>query len=187
MANSKSLTGIILAGGKSSRMGQDKALLNFQGKRLIEYAIDQLKPLCSELLISVNQPGYEQIGLELIPDQYKNCGPVGGLHAALSASKTNWNLVVSCDTPFLNQQLFKLLLENREGVQAVIPKRDKGLEPLAALYHRNMSVFFEQKLKAGDYKLHRILKEADVKFLDVLELIAQFPKLFLNLNSPGDL
>lgn len=181
------LTGIILAGGKSSRMGQDKAFLDFQGKKLIEYSIDLLKPLCSQLLISVNQPGYEQFGIELIVDQYKNCGPIGGFHAALNASGDDWNLVVSCDTPFLNPELFEMLLEKREDWQAVIPFHENGMEPLAALYHRDMAEYFEQSIQKGDYKLHRILKQANVKLVDVSDLLNKYPNLFSNLNSPGDL
>ena len=180
-------TGIILAGGKSSRMGQDKGLLEFQGKRLVEYSIELLKPLCSELLISVNQAGYKQFGIERIADQYKNCGPVGGLHAALNASSNEWNLVISCDTPFLNRELFDLLLKNQQDQMAVIPSHSTGIEPLAALYHRNMALFFEQKIKEQDLKLHCILKNEKVKMVDVSGLLVKYPKLFSNLNSPEDL
>ena len=88
-------TGIVLAGGKSSRMGQDKALLDYQGKRLIDYAIELLTPVCSEILISTNQPGYENLGFQLIVDQYPDCGYIGGLHAALANAANNWDVVIS--------------------------------------------------------------------------------------------
>lgn len=179
--------GIILAGGKSSRMEQDKALINFHGKPLIGYVIDLLRPLCQHLLISVNQPGYEQFGIELVADQYPGCGPVSGLHAALNASVNDWNLVVSCDAPFLKQELFHLLLEQREGFLAVIPEHDHVQEPLAALYHRSLCGFFEQKILQGDFKLQEILKEQKVNFPDVSGVLEKYPGLFVNLNSPADL
>ena len=179
--------GIILAGGKSSRMGQDKALLDFQGKRLIDYAIDLLSPICSGLLISVNQPGYEQFGFEIVADHFKGCGPIGGLHAALRASKYDWNLVVSCDTPFLSQKLFDLLLQSKDGCQAVIPKHENGVEPLVALYHKNLGGFLEQKILQGDFKLQKLIREQKVNFLDVSDLLNDHPNLFNNLNSPADM
>lgn len=187
MSQTEKISGIILAGGKSSRMGQDKGLLRFQGKRLIEYTIDLLRPLCSQLLISTNQTGYEQFGFELVADQYPDCGPVGGLHAALNASENDWNIVLSCDTPFLNQELLKLLLKNNDGYLAVIPKHRKGMEPLAALYHRNLAGFFEQQILRGNFKLQKIIHGQNVNVFDVSILLQKHPNLFHNLNLPDDL
>ena len=187
MVSTDQITGIILAGGKSSRMGQDKGLMEYQGQKLIEYSIDVLRPVCDELLISANQPGYEGFGIPVVADHYEDCGPVGGLHASLRASKHEWNLVVGCDTPFLNKKLLYLLLSNKEGYKAVIPNHSKGMEPLAALYHRDMAAFFEQKIATGDLKLHRIVLEQKVKLLDVSDLLTEFPRLFENFNSPEDL
>ncbi|WP_159522327.1 molybdenum cofactor guanylyltransferase [Sunxiuqinia indica] len=181
------LTGIILAGGKSSRMGQDKALIDYQGKKLIEYAIDLLRPLCSHMLISANQSGYDQFGLTVVNDVYPDCGPIGGLHAALSGSKTDWNIVVSCDTPNLNSLLFQFLLAKKEDAQAIIPKHDKGVEPMAALYNKELIGFLEEKIKHGDLKLQKVIREIPVRFVDVSSVLQKFPDLFLNLNRPEDL
>lgn len=180
------LTGIILAGGKSSRMGQDKALFGYQGKRMIDYTLELLKPICSEILISTNQSGYEQFGVKLIADRYKNCGPLGGLHATLSKSSHGWNIVVSCDTPFLNHHLFNRLLNHRDQVKAVIPTHKAGVEPMAGLYHRSLANFFEAKINAKEFKLQKILKEVPVCFLNVDDLLEKKPDLFYNFNSPSD-
>ena len=168
-------------------MGHDKAMLTFEGKKLIEHAIDLLAPLCSQLLISANQPGYKNFGIELVADQYPDCGPAGGLHAALKVAKTDWNIVVSCDMPLLSKELFELLLKNKDGYKAVIPKHQNALEPMAALYHRSLADFFEQKILQGNFKLQKIIREQKVNFPDVSGLLQNHPNLFFNINSPDDL
>ena len=102
-----------MAGGKSSRMGTDKGLMTFQGKRLVEYAIELLQPFCSEIIISTNQAGYEGFGFKTVSDVYRDCGPVGGLHAALSESNYDYNLIVSCRITSYNVCYTKLLRKTK--------------------------------------------------------------------------
>ncbi len=179
--------GIILAGGKSSRMGADKGLIEFQGKLLVEYAIDLLKPLCAEIIISTNQSGYGQFGLKTVADVYQDCGPLGGLQASLSETKFDWNIVVSCDTPFLQPELFTELLLMKEEFDAVIPKHVDGIEPLAGIYRKSLAEMLEQKLQAGDFKMQKMLYEINTGFYDATGLIRKYPRLFHNLNRPEEL
>lgn len=179
--------GIILAGGKSSRMGTDKGLMTFQGKRLVEYAILLLQPLCSEIIISTNQKGYEEFGFRTVSDIYRDCGPVGGLHAALSETNFDYNLVLSCDVPFVERELLQLLLSEAGDYDAVVPVHEKGIEPLVAVYRKEMASFFEKNLIEKKYKMQRIIRSSDLNLLDVSHLVATYPRLFDNLNSPDEL
>ena len=88
------ITGIILSGGQSTRMGTDKALLQINEKTLLENAIEICKPVCKEILISSNNPEHEKFGYKIIPDEIKNCGPLGGIYTCLKNSNTEWDL---CD------------------------------------------------------------------------------------------
>ena len=104
------ITGVILAGGKSSRMGTDKGLLELNGKPLIQYAIDTLKSIGLEIIIISNNSDYEQFGFPVYPDIIPDKGPIGGVYTALSYSSTEKNLIVSCDTPFLSKKLLNYLI-----------------------------------------------------------------------------
>ncbi|WP_163709039.1 molybdenum cofactor guanylyltransferase [Mangrovibacterium lignilyticum] len=179
--------GIILAGGKSSRMGKDKGLIEFQGKQLIQYAIGLLHPLCTEIIISTNQAAYEEFGLKTVADVYRDCGPLGGLQAALSETEFEWNVVVSCDTPFLQAELFTSLLQMKTGFDAVIPKHAGGIEPMAGVYHKSLAESIEAKLKAKDFKTQKFLYESNTAFYDATGLIQKYPRLFYNLNRPEEL
>lgn len=179
--------GIIMAGGKSSRMGTDKGLMTFQGKPMIEYAIELLQPICSGIIISTNQPGYQRYGFQTVPDIYQKCGPVGGLHAALSETKFDHNLVLGCDVPFVESELIELLLSEIGGFDAVVPLHEGGIEPLVAVYRKEMASFFEAQLIERNYTMHEIIRSCKLNLVGVDHLVAKYPRLFYNLNRPGEL
>lgn len=183
----RELTGIILAGGKSSRMGQDKGLMDFRGKRMVQYSIDIIARFTDCIIISSNNSEYKNFGFPLITDMYKDCGPVGGLHAALSASETDWNLVLACDLPFMNAELFNSLFSLIDQQDAILPIHQNGIEPLAGIYHKRMSSFFAGKAEKKEFKLHTILKERDIEYFDTSGLLERYPKLFVNINTLGDI
>ncbi|MDX9882681.1 MAG: molybdenum cofactor guanylyltransferase [Prolixibacteraceae bacterium] len=183
----KELTGIILSGGKSSRMGQDKGLMDFREKKMVQYSIDVLSHFTNCIIISSNDSEYRNFGFPLITDMYKDCGPVGGLHAALSASETDWNLVLACDLPFMNAELFHSLSALIDQQDAILPIHSNGIEPLAGIYHKQLSSFFAEKLQKREFKLHAILKERDIEYFDASGLLERYPKLFANINTSDDL
>jgi len=183
----KGVTGIILAGGKSSRMGKDKGLIVFEGKPLVEYQIELLEPLCDQIIISANQLGYEAWGYPVIKDNYHNCGPLGGLEATLKKSPTEWSLVVSCDSPFLIPGLFRNMSEMLDNAEVIIPTHRGGLEPMIGFYKSKLATFFETKILQSDFKLQKVLKERKLALFNADHLIKKHPRLFLNLNSPCDL
>jgi len=177
------LTGIILAGGKSSRMGREKGLVEFHGKPLIQYGIDLLSRYTDRILISSGNPDYLSFGLELIPDDVSGQGPAAGLAASLRHSSSPWNLVIACDLPFLETEFIGCLLEAAGDFQAVVPVHGVVNEPLAALCHRNLAGIFEAAVASGNLALHKILATGKVHYLDADPLIEKYPQLFTNFNS----
>ncbi len=168
-------------------MGKDKGLVNFRGKKLVEYSIELLEPMCDEILISSNQSAYEDFGFPVVSDNYSACGPIGGLEAGLRKSKNEMNIVLSCDTPFLVPELLLSLTEKAVGYDCVVPVYENGIEPLVAIYNKKMSTFFERKIKEGNYKLRQVIKELNTYYYSVSHFLKKYPELFNNLNSPNDL
>lgn len=181
------LTAIVLTGGKSSRMGRDKALIQLDGKTLLKRAVDFCSSFCDEVLISSDSEDHRLKGFLTVPDQFKNCGPIGGIHTCLQQSSNEWNFVLSVDAPFVAKDFVNFLISDVAGFDAVIPVYDGKKEPLIALYNKRTVPQFENNIKAGEYKLHFLLQELNTHFVDARVWLDQYPKLFQNLNSPEDL
>ena len=107
MVNKKDITGIILAGGKSSRMGTNKALMQYRGLPFIQHIINAMKPLVDQILIVGKPEEYTDLKLRCVNDIFLESGPVGGIHAGLENSKSPYNLVLSCDIPLITEQILK--------------------------------------------------------------------------------
>jgi molybdopterin-guanine dinucleotide biosynthesis protein A len=163
-------------------MGTNKALILYNGRRLIDWTIDKIKPLTNSMLISSNSP-ISNLSEKLIADTYKEIGPIGGLHACLAESETDWNLIIPCDMPNIDVSIYKELLKNRTGVLAVIPIHSNGkLEPLVGLYHKSIGSIVEAQIANGDYKLVNLLNKMAVCYIEV-----DAPEVFKNMNYPSDL
>ena len=182
------VTGIILAGGESRRMGREKGLVVYAGKPLIHYPIHVLEGLCSQILISSNSKAYGYTGHRLIPDEVKEIGPVGGIHACLKASNTSDNIVLSCDMPFISSDYLRFLLDQRKDSLAAVPwfGNDK-YEPVSAYYHKDFGDVLANHISTGNYKLPDIFKKIQIKKLAVENQGFYHKKLFYNINSLEDL
>jgi len=182
------LTGIILAGGLSSRMGCDKGLLPYKGKLLVEYAIDLLKPYCAEILISSNNNEYKQFGFRLVADIYKKKGPLGGIHAALIASKTKHSVFLSCDMPHLNSEAVEQLIRKSDpNALGCIPKYGDKLEPMFGIYSKQLLPEIEERLQYERLKMKSLILEQPIKYVDFQKLTQKYENLFSNINHPNDL
>ncbi|MFA5417100.1 MAG: molybdenum cofactor guanylyltransferase [Bacteroidales bacterium] len=185
------ITGIVLSGGKSRRMGKEKGLCHFRGKALITYAIDILKPLCRELIISANNKidQYELLDYPVISDEIPDAGPIGGLYSCLKQSQSDINLVISCDTPFVTIEVYQELLKYSNDYQAVVPIHENGfIEPLTACYHLSCVSVIQQQLETGNYKMMDLLDELNTKYVRFESAMEGLKaSLFHNLNSPEDL
>lgn len=180
------ISGFVLAGGKSSRMSRDKALLDFKGQALLTHMLELIKPFCDSTFISGNNPEYQLLGGKLIPDVYQDKGPISGIFSVLSSSQNEWNLIVSVDVPMVNHELLQYLIENRNSYDAVVPVHSGGTEPLISLYHKRIVPIIQEMIQANDYKLMNLTRRINTNHVDCNELVRRYPHLFLNVNKLDD-
>lgn len=180
-------TAIILAGGDSRRMGQDKAMLEFSGQPLIQAAIGTMQRLFPVTLLSVRELRPE-IDLPQVCDMQADGGPLTGLVSALAQVNTPWAFVVGCDMPFVSPALVEQLAAHRAEYQAVVPVVDGQLQPLAAFYASSCVATMRANLALGDRSLLGVLKQLHVCYVDEAELLRTDPQLrsFFDLDTPQD-
>jgi molybdopterin-guanine dinucleotide biosynthesis protein A len=186
------LTIAIQAGGQSSRMGQDKALMPFLGRPLIARLAERLSGLADELLVTTNRPAeFSFLGLPLFPDLLPGMGALGGLYTALSAARQDLVAVVACDMPFVLPDLLRaqrdLLL--REEADVIVPRSAEGLEPLHAIYRREACLpAVRAALEMGERRMVAWFPAVRVRVMELPEVAAIDPDLrsFINLNRPED-
>lgn len=183
---------ILLSGGKSSRMGTNKALLPIEGKSNVERIFESLGGEFSQRILVTNNPEeYTPLipqDVKTVSDVYPGLGPLAGIHAGLLASNAEYNLVVACDMPFVSQRLAKLLIQKSLGYQAVVP-RFKGLrQPLFAVYHQSMTTDIERFLKGNDLRVNNLLKKGNTLWIDDDDLhsIPEIERAFYNMNYPEE-
>ena len=183
---------VIQAGGGSQRMGQDKALMPFLGKALIQRVVERLAPIADELLVTTNSPeAYRFLGLPLFEDLIPGRGALGGLYTALVSASRPAVAVVACDMPFASAALlehaYNLLLQ--ESFDVVIPRSRDGLEPLHAVYRRETCLpAIEASIAADQWKMIAWFPQVKVKALS-MEVIDSLDPLgvgFWNLNTPEE-
>jgi molybdopterin-guanine dinucleotide biosynthesis protein A len=187
------LTLVIQAGGESRRMGQDKALLPFQGRTLIERVLDRASHLADELLVTTNKPeNYAFLGLRLVADVIPGRGALGGLYTALSAATQPLVAVVACDMPFVSPELlaFERDLLLKEGYDAAIPRTSGGTEPFHAVYRREGCLpHVEAVIQADKWRVDAWYAKANVRLLSPEETRPYDPRglAFWNVNTPEEL
>lgn len=179
-----------MAGGKSSRMGTDKSFVPLLGKPMIEHVLESVSGLGHEQIIITNSPQpYRYLGLPLYADIYEDCGPLGGLHAALANASYQHLLVVACDMPWLNRDLLAHMVALRSTADAIVPRWTKFPEPLHAVYSKACLKPVTDCLLAGRLKLIAFYNQIQVRFLD-REVVAKLDpsgRSFANINTPEDL
>ncbi len=184
------VSGIILAGGRSSRMGRDKTLLLLQNETLIARTVNELRHVADEIIIASNATAkYGLGGVREVPDVFPGMGPLGGIYAGLAAAKYDDAFVVAGDMPFFTAELAAYLLGRKTGHDAVVPRVDGNWEPLSAVYTRACLGPIDYCLRAGIKKVFRFYPAVNVLAVDGGELIAAgLPAdMFYNLNAPEDL
>ncbi len=168
-------------------MGRDKALIELNGKTLLQRAVDFCSLFADEILISSNSPEHQLKGIQRVEDEIKDCGPIGGIYSCLKRSENDWNFVLSVDAPFVQPDFIHFLETNTGQNEAVVPVYDGKKEPLIAFYHKMALPKIEAKINAGNYKLHFLLEELNTNFVEVNEWLQKYPRLFTNLNFPEDI
>jgi len=178
-------TGFILAGGKAKRLnGVDKGLLKIQGKSMIEHTINTLKKCTHPIIILSNNNNYKSFGYPIFADEVKNSGPLSGICKGLSITNTDWNVFMTCDSPFVKQELVQFLINQTANHQAIIPSYKGKIYPLNALYHRSSLGVFKNQLNNKHLKVKDALVFLKVKTVELNEEHPFFnQKSLTNINT----
>ncbi len=180
------MTAVILAGGKSSRMGSNKAFLKLKGKTFIELQIELLRKLFEKIVISANsQSEYKYLNLPIIKDVYPDKGPLAGIYTSLINSSSFYTFMLACDMPFVDLELIKHLQELTQNYDVVIPKSKKGLEPLHAFYSKSCIDPIKKELDANNLRIISFFHHVNVKIVELDSLAASdnFKNAIKNLNT----
>jgi len=199
---------IILSGGKSSRMGEDKALMKVGSKSIIELMIDKLKPFCNEIIISTNiTEKYSQFGYKVVPDKFKNSGPLAGIYSSLLETNSERNFVISCDLPLVSQNVIQKIINTNSDKEIILPVTDGKYHQLCGIYSKsilkkavdilkmesgegeNKRMGDKENGRSGDEEkggkrntsIKRLLNISEVEFVDVTSIAGK--NEFLNMNS----
>lgn len=184
------ITGVILAGGKSRRMGTDKALLSVGRDAMIERAVAELSKVCSEVLISgCGEETGRRLGLKVVPDLIKGMGPLSGIHAALLAAQSEKCLVVPCDMPFLSAELAEVMIRHSEGYDVAVPQHGDYLQPLFGVYDPSCIQAIEEALRNNRHKVVDFYPRVRVNYVSetILQAVADIDTVFFNVNTPLEL
>jgi molybdopterin-guanine dinucleotide biosynthesis protein A len=183
------VTAIILAGGKSRRMGLNKAFLKYGNKTFIEHQITRLNRIFDEIILSANDASiYTHLNLPIVSDVIPERGPLGGICAGLVRSTSFHAFVIACDMPFIHEKIILYLKEQIDGYDVVVPRTSRGLEPLHAFYSKNCIQPMYRCLNEGRLRIIDFFSEVKVKIVDEQE----FKKLdvstqtLVNLNTPEE-
>lgn len=172
---------ILFAGGKSSRMGKDKALLPFAGyTTLSEYQYERLAKLFKEVYISAKENKFD-FEAPLIPDRYETSSPLVGIVSVFETLDVDEVFILSVDAPFVNKNIISELLKNREGHDAIIAKTESGRQPLCGIYKRSVLDVALKNLKEDDHRIGNVLNKVATKFV-----YFEDDSAFRNLNHPHE-
>lgn len=185
------ITGIILAGGKSSRMGVNKSFLKLRELTFIEIISELMQNIFANVMIITNTPSeYKFLNLPLYEDIYKEKGPLGGIHSVLTHSLTERNFVLSCDTPFMTHEMIEYLINYRTDKPVLFCRAAGYHQPLAGMYEKKILPVIEKILLDDDLKdkksFHQFLKNVEAEIIDPEKLSFYEDKLFYNVNKPED-
>lgn len=196
MNNSQRVTGIILAGGKSSRLGRDKAWEDVGGQRIIDRVIGALQSSCDEVLIIGDRPERQnELSLpkciQYRSDDLKGRGSIGGLYTGLKSSDTLWSLVVACDMPFISRELIRFMLSiiSKNRCDAIVPIINGRYQPTHALYNSTCIPFIEKNISSGNFRMDSYFDEIYLEEIseDVINSIKGAELSFFNVNTEDDL
>ena len=179
----------LLAGGKSSRMGENKAFIDFRGQTLLEHALAALSETARNVTIVGDPEIFARHG-RVISDIFPGCGPLAGIHAALTHSSAELNLMLAVDMPFVSSGLVSFLIEaaTERTATVVVPRTQRGLQPLCAVYRRDFASVAEQAIRTGIFKIDAAFAGVSVEVIEETELAAAgfLERAFFNVNTPDD-
>lgn len=194
----KDITGIILAGGKSKRMGLNKSFLKVGEVTMIERTTELMKSLFDRVILITNTPDeYKFLGIEMFEDIYKNVGPLAGIHSGLSHSNTDKNFIISCDMPFVNKGVIEFIINYKTNKSITITKADGFVQQLCGLYSKQdlqeiVELIEDDKLEINNSqkcgcKVLQLVQKLDAEIIDIANEYDGYEEgMFLNMNKPED-
>ena len=181
-------TGIILAGGKSSRMGEDKGLVLLNGKPMIQYVIEALKEVVSEISIISNNESYHKFGVPVYSDIIKEKGPVGGIYTGLYHSTTELNFCISCDVPMISSDFIFWLLNRSGNAFVTLPMYKDKVHQMIGVYSKQALSNFQESVEKEHLKLSQVNNDMACEIIDIEKEYANFDELiFSNINTKNEL
>jgi len=184
------ITGVILAGGKSSRMGVNKSFLKLGNQTIIERIVDLMKSIFNEIIIVTNTPDeYKFLNLPLYGDIYKWKGPLAGIHSALTHSQTDIIFVLSCDVPLMSKEMIEHIIEYKTDKSIVFCEAAGYHQPLVGIYSKKILSEIEKFIsnnEMSDKSFHQFLKMVDAEIIHPEKLSFYKDEIFFNVNRPED-
>jgi molybdenum cofactor guanylyltransferase len=183
------VTGVILAGGKSRRMGRDKAFLPFGKGLLIERVIEVILQVTADVLLITNTPqAYRRFGLPMCSDVIPEAGSLGGIYTGLVSAKTPYSLCLACDMPFVKPEFLRFVVETAAEADVVIPRNAEDFQPLCAVYSQVCREPIRQKIEAGRLKITGFFDQVRVRVIEGEQLSRFDPHdaMFFNANTPEE-
>jgi molybdenum cofactor guanylyltransferase len=184
ITDSVKYSGILLAGGKSTRMGEDKAFLRYGNQFLYEYSLSVLKKICNEIFISTSNPQFVSTNLRIIEDEHTGIGPIGGIYSCLKQIKNKYAIILPCDLPMITLEIIAVLTENLKGNEVVIALNDQNLpEPLIGIYSNSVIPIIEKMIVSNNFKMHDLFNNVKSDFV---KIPGATHNIFRNINSPKE-
>jgi molybdopterin-guanine dinucleotide biosynthesis protein A len=181
------ISGIILSGGKSSRMGTDKGLIQYNGRFLIEFSLQIIKSYCNEIVISANSDKYQVLGYPVIHDEIKNIGPIGGIYSSIRKVKNEKVIILACDIPEFDTKILQSLFKFSSEADVVFLTLPSGkIQSIPLVLSKNIFDIIEHQIQRKQYALHKLISECtnSEKIKSHNITISMEPK---NINSLSDL
>lgn len=176
----------ILAGGNSSRMGQDKGLMEYHGMPMVEHVLKAVSPIHRECAIVANNPVYEVFGFPVVRDLVQQKGPMGGLWTAIQHAKKNMLLLLACDYPLITTALLCSLMELADGQKIVMPFAQQQMHPLIAIYPVSIRDKVQEILETDQLQMSQLIDTHPYLSVDLDPWLVEKPHLLDNLNTPAD-
>jgi molybdopterin-guanine dinucleotide biosynthesis protein A len=186
----QNLTGIILSGGTSTRMGENKAFIEVEGTPIIHRIHSLFERLFNEIIIVTQQKNlFSNLNAKIYSDLIPNRGVLGGLYTGIFFSSFSFSFCVACDMPFLKESIIQYLIKNIDNYDVVVPKTEDGLQPLHAFYSKNCLEPIKKIMEQGKYKIIDIYPMVKVKIVHEHEFFSLDPmkESFINVNTPEEL
>ncbi|MCC7528633.1 MAG: molybdenum cofactor guanylyltransferase [Candidatus Melainabacteria bacterium] len=183
------VTGLILSGGRSKRMGRPKAFLPFEGSTVIGHILSEIKDLFSEVFIVANEvESFEDLGVDVVKDILPHRGPLGGILSGLMTSSNHYAFVMACDMPLIDKRLVRELVSRRQDNDVVVLSHPQGIEPLFGVYSKNCIKPLEESLFAGNLSVQDFLSGLKAGIYEWMPERADAEALppFFNINTPQD-